>query len=269
MITKDASGATIGAAFGTAMGAGIVAYDAKLLSGGTELSCDIMRVTASLCCMGDAGGAGGLPIGATYATCIEGQLKGAGVLLGSELELRVGVKVGAAFQYVRIGYATVTGCKTTEAGISEFQAWGRMASKAGTTPVGLAEGRHTVSALRTAIASASGLTVTLGAFASTNRSVYVGNGWSCRQALAAMALGLGGYACETNDGGIIVNPLPSAATWTSSADAMTSLPVLDEGDLVVDGIAVTAPTEESEADAGATEEAAAGATGEAAADTVG
>ena len=244
MITKNSSGSNLSAAFASAIAGPIVNYQMKLYVGGSELACTIMRASIYLGCA-DEGGSG-VPVGATYAARLDADLYGLSTALsGEEVEVRVGVDVGSGtYEYVTIAKTSIITVRTNAAGVTSIQGFGRMVSKLGVSAIGLAAGRYAPSAIASAVNTACGVTVNIGAFPSTSITAYVDAGWTCRQAIASLALALGGFAYDGNDGTIIVSPLKSASTCSIPADAMTRLPDIDEANYTVDGVVVSVPADD-------------------------
>ena len=244
MITKNSSGSNISAAFVSAIAGPLVNYRMKLYVGGNELACSIMRASVYLGCA-DEGGSG-VPVGATYAARLDAELYGLSTALaGEEVEVRVGVDVGSGtYEYITVAKTSIITVRTNAAGVTSIQGFGRMVSKLGVSAIGLAAGRYAPSAIASAVNTACGVTVNIGAFPSTSITAYVDAGWTCRQAIASLALALGGFAYDGNDGTIIVSPLKSASTCSIPADSMTRLPDIDEANYTVDGVVVSVPADD-------------------------
>lgn len=244
MITKNSSGSNISAAFVSAIAGPLVNYRMKLYVSGSELACSIMRASVYLGCA-DEGGSG-VPVGATYAARLDAELYGLSTALaGEEVEVRVGVDVGSGtYEYITVAKTSIITVRTNAAGVTSIQGFGRMVSKLGVTAIGLSAGRYAPSAIASAVNTACGVTVDIGAFPSTSITAYVDAGWTCRQAIASLVLALGGYAYDTNDGKIAVAPLKSASTCSIPADSMTRLPDIDETNYTVDGVIVSVPADD-------------------------
>lgn len=247
MITKNSTGSNISAAFVSAIAGPLVNYRMKLYVSGSELACSIMRATVYLGCA-DEGGSG-VPVGATYAARLDADLYGLSTALtGEEVEVRVGVDVGSGtYEYVTVAKVSIITVRTNAAGVTSIQGFGRMVSKLGVSAIGLAAGRYAPSAIASAVNAACGVTVDIGAFPSTSITAYVDAGWTCRQAIASLALALGGFAYDTNDGKVAVAPLKSASTCSIPADSMTRLPDIDETNYTVDGVVVSVPADDGTA----------------------
>lgn len=236
MITTGSDGTPLSAAFATAVAQPIVSYDAQLWTEGSQLSCTIRRIALALGSTGDSSGSDGVQVGGCWSARMEASLHGCSAnVSGSELELRIGVDVGGSYEYVTVATVTVTSAQRSGDELA-ILAYGRIATWL-SVPLGLAEGDYAASALASSIAQASGTSVTLGSFASTTQTVHVLAGWTCRDALAALATRLGGFAAEDGDGSVHVVPLGGSPTF--AADNMRLLPLLAEADWEADGLTVT------------------------------
>lgn len=237
MITTDSAGAALTQAFADAASAAFVGYDLVLLDAGTQLDCGIKRLVLSMGTAADQGGE--LAIGSALSDRMDATLYGlASSIVGKELEVRVGVDVGGAYTYVTVAWLTVTSAKGAGQDLTAIKASGRIASVLADMPFPT-DGTLTAAQVASALTTATGVTVALGAFASTAISLDVSDGWTCRQALVALARALGGIAMETPDGGVAVQPIPTASTASVDPDAFRALPALSGEAALVDGITVT------------------------------
>lgn len=243
MITTNYAGNAFSAAFQAAAAQPMVGYTAKLYADGSALACDIMRLDLTLGSCADPQGDSDFAVGEVYTSYLEGTLYNvSGSLVGEELDVCIGVDVGSGvYEYAQVATVVVTSAKT-RAGVTAFQAAGKLAYEATNTPIGV-NGELSPSEVASAIATATGLTVTIGAFASTSTTVTIEDGMTCRAALGALAKRLGGYACETNTGGVAIVPFSGTATYTLDPGTSTKLPDVEEADFAVDGIAVQAQDE--------------------------
>ena len=223
VITTNYAGNAFSAAFQAAVAQPMVGYTAKLYYNGSALTCDIMRLDLTLGSCADPQGDSDFAVGEVYTSYLEGTLYNvSGSLVGKELDVCIGVDVGSGvYEYAQVATVVVTSAKT-RAGVTAFQAAGKLAYAATNTPIGV-NGELSPSEVASAIATAAGLTVTIGAFASTSTTVTIEDGMTCRAALGALAKRLGGYACETNTGGVAIVPFSGTATYTLDPD--TSRPV--------------------------------------------
>ena len=238
MITTQSDGRPISAGFVDAMAAGLVEYDMKLWANGAAVPCVVKSAKLSL----GAGLLGDMAtedfaIGQVLTTQLDAQLYDCPDLMGEELQVRVGVKVDGSYEYVTVATVTVSTSKEWK-GVTTVQAVGA-AGAALAAPAGLSDGYMGAGALATAIGAAAGLSVSLGAFASTSVQVQVAASMSCREALRALALGLGGFAAETPDGNVHVSPFDGTATYTMPSEFAVKAPDLQPEDYEADGLEVS------------------------------
>ena len=241
MLTLNSDGQAFSRAFVDAVTGPSPSYTAKLFLDGSELACDIMRLELT---MGDAGESmsadSGFQLGAVSSARMSATLLDCEAFLdGVELEVRIGVDTGSGYEYATVAHVTVSKVRGS-AGKVSIEAVGRIASVLAQEPLGLASGEVQPVNLAQAIASASGLDVQLGAFASTAIPVHVEDYYTCRDALEALASALGGFATELA-GGVLVSPYSLAATFAGDLDKVTALPQLAEEDFVIDGLVVVVP----------------------------
>ena len=241
MLTLNSDGQPFSQAFSDAMAQPSVGYDCKLFSQGEEVPCSIMRLALTLGDAGeDSGAESGYLLGSVSSTRMSATLLDCpSELTGAELEVRIGVDVGGSFEYATVAWATVTRARRS-GGKLAVEAAGRVTSLLGNVQLGSRECDMAASDLAAAIAAASGVPCSLGAFASTSVPVHVMSYWTCRDALGSLAGALGGFAVE-DGAGVAVHPIAGSATFSPPADAMTALPQLAEDDFTVDGLVVAVP----------------------------
>lgn len=241
MLTLNSDGQPFSQAFLDAVAGPSPEYTVKLFRNGSEVACDIMRLALTL---GDAGeGMGsdsGFQVGAVSTARVTATLLGCSQALErSELEVRVGVEVGGSYEFATVALVTVTKARASGEKLA-IEAAGRIAAVLAPEPLGLPDGMVQAPALASAIAQASGVAVTLGAFAQTAVPVRVESYYTCKDALEALAGALGGFAFESG-AGVAVEPLAASATFTARDDLMTLHPQLAEEDFTIDGLVVAVP----------------------------
>lgn len=238
MITTNSSGLPISQAFVDAVSAPVVGYSMRVFSGGADTGWNVMRATIDLGAGGSSdAGTEDLAIGGTYSSQVTLVIGGTPTgVPGTELEIRVGVDVGSSYEWVTVAHVTATSSREWM-GQTTIKATGPVASKMWAR-AGLSAGSATPSEVIAAIASASGVTVTLGPFSTTSTTVSVNTSMTCREALSALATRLGGYAAESNDGTVIVAPFSSSSTFALSEDVVPSRPDLAGSAYVCDGLTV-------------------------------
>ena len=241
MLTLNSDGQPFSQAFLDAVAGPSPEYTVKLFRGGSEVACDIMRLSLTLGDAGEGMGADtGFQIGAVSSARVTATLLGCSQALErSELEVRVGVEVGGSYEFATVALVTVTKARASGEKLA-IEAAGRIAAVLGPEPLGLPDGMVQAPELASAIASACGVTVELGAFAQTAVPVRVESYYTCKDALEALAGALGGFAFESG-AGVAVEPLAASATFTARDDLMTLHPQLAEEDFVIDGLVVAVP----------------------------
>lgn len=238
MITTNTDGQALSAAFVAAVAEPMVEYDLKLAISGAEVACTVKDAKLSL----GAGAVGDLATqdfatGDVLTTQFDANLYDAPTLMGETMEVRVGVDVGGSYEYVAVATVTVSTERVWN-GISTISAVGA-AGAAMAAPAGLSDGYMAPSALASAISSASGVTVTLGAFPSMFVQVATSASMNCRDALAALALNLGGFAAENPDGTVAVSPFSAQPTYTLPSEFVVQAPEVQPMDYDCDGIEVS------------------------------
>lgn len=239
MITVNSDGNPISQAFTDAVSQPMVAYDMALVRDGERVPWTIQRATLVLGAGSEGDSlAAGLPVGAVLSAQMDMALfEASDAKVGQELEVRIGVEVSeGAWEFVTVAWVTLTSCRTRN-GITSALAQGRIAAKMG-AQLGLAAGSATPAQVASAIQAATGVTVSIGAFGTTSTPVTVTDGMTCRDALQAVATRLGGFAAETNDGGVLVSPFASEVTYEMPQPYVLSQ--VEDGAYEVDGLTVEA-----------------------------
>lgn len=237
MITRNSSGAALSADFITAMEQPMVGFAMKLFVNGTELQTTIKSASLELGAGVASDDYSDLVLGEVYTSTFKADLYEGAPSIGDEVEVRVGVEVGNSYEYVTVAWVTVTTAKEWQ-GLTSVQAVGRVASKFN-TPAGLTTGVLTASNLAAALTTATGVTVTLGGFVSTDQNVDVTDTMTAKQALQALALRLGGYAAEDPDGGVTVSPYTPVGVYVIPTDFMTKAPELSQELYTFTGLEIT------------------------------
>lgn len=240
MITINSNGSAISSEFISAISDTMVSYDMALILNGERLPGTMGRMTLTLGSADDSGDSSAdMALGGVFSTMLEGQLIDcAASVIDKELEVRVGVEISeGVYEYVTVAYVTVIWARKADE-ITSIQAIGRIAAKMTAIPLGLSTGYVSASALASRIAAQSGMAVNIGAFRTKSQQVHVDAGWTCRRALQALALSLGGFAAEIN-GGVLVAPIPNAYTYDLSGDITRTVPQLADDLYTVDGLTVT------------------------------
>lgn len=237
MITTNTDGDPISQAFAAAMAEPSVMYSMKLFRNGSDLGAVIKRARLDLGAGQLSDDLGTFAACGVYQTQFSASLYDCPSILGDELEVRVGVLTGNAYEYVAVAYVTITE-ESVWKGVTDVRGVGRMGLMH--APHGLAEGDYQPAAIAAAIYAATGILVSIDARLTT-QSVHADAGGTCRDALESMCARLGAYACELGEG-VSVMPYSSTATGTIPTGHVTGKPEL--GALYeVDGITVEAGEE--------------------------
>lgn len=211
-------------------------FIAGLYRGSTEIAGYIRKVT---CCLG-ATGNDALLFGAVYAPYIEVVIDGKNTeIQGSELRLDISVALDDAwttYEPVQIGYFTALNVK---AGIRQttFTAYGRIQMLSGTFQ---APAVQSIAAVVSAFESQTGLDVLVDQAVDTSIVIEKSlQGLEMKKVLSVLAGVIGGYAAETNTGGVRLSPYKDAVTaQINVGNVSTEDPSGDDYDFEVTGIKV-------------------------------
>lgn len=233
MIGTNSDGLPISQAFEDAMEQPFVSYDMRLFSGGSDTGWGIKRARVDLGA-GTYDPSSDLVLGAVLANQMEAELYDvAADPVGTEVDVLVGVLAGASYEYVTVATLTVTKASTRR-GVTSISASGpisRMGCASGLSgdlpPLAVAEG----------LAEACGVGVSLGSFPSTSTTVHIDAGATCRDALGALALRLGGFAWESG-GSVVVSPYSGDATCAIPDSFIVRDPEIPDSDFTASGLAV-------------------------------
>lgn len=237
MITTNTDGNPISQAFADAMEQPSAMYSMKLYRNGTDLGAIIKGAKLDLGAGQSSDDLGTFAACGVYQTQFSASLYDCPSILGDELEVRVGVLTGNAYEYVAVAYVTITE-ESVWKGVTDVRGVGRMGLMH--APHGLAEGDYQPAAIAAAIYAATGILVSIDARLTT-QSVHADAGGTCRDALESMCARLGAFACELGEG-VSVMPYNSTVTGTIPTGHVTGRPEL--GTLYeVDGITVEAGEE--------------------------
>lgn len=237
MITVNSSGNPLSAAFISAVQQPSVGFDMRLYLNGADTGAGIKRARIDLGAGDDAQcDLSTFDPAQIMTTQFEADIYGASGLVGDELEVRIGVWTGSLYEYVTVAWATITD-ETEWQGIVSIRGKGRMGLMF--APHGLSDGDYSPASICTAISAATGVTVTVGAFQSS-QNVHIDAGGTCRDAIASMCARLGGYACELG-AGVSVLPYDSSITYAVPDSYITGRPEVSP-QYQVDGLTVRAGT---------------------------
>lgn len=238
MITVNTNGTAISAGFISALTSDNAEYQARLLDGSTELECAITRMTIT---KGSCGDTNGFTIGNVVGSTLVAEVKGlATSVKGKELKAQIGVKVGSAFEYVNLGFFTVSEAPQT-AYATTITAYGATITKTGdafTVPASqtLANIASSIASTASALAGRT-ITVSFGSGITTSDTITASmNNLTAYQALQILASCVGGYAIDTYDGNIKICRFSDTATLSRDTSTMRNLPLVDEDNFEINGV---------------------------------
>ena len=251
MINKNTNNQNISAGFVTALTADNTEYNARLFDGGTELDCAIVRITVT---KGSCGDINAFTVGNVVGSTLIAEVKGLSTQVkGKELTAQIGVKVNGSFEYVNLGYFTVSETQQT-AYSTTITAYGATITKTGNAFNAPATQTlaNIASSIATSVSALAGRTVnvTFGSEITTSKVITASMAnLTVYQALMILASVVGGYAIDTYDGNIKICRFSDTATLARDTSTMKNLPVVDELNFEVNGVLciVEEATEDTEA----------------------
>lgn len=226
-------------------------YRARILMDGSELECAITRLTIT---KGSCANEEAFTIGSVVGTMLTAEVKGLEESVkGRELEVQIGLLVNDAFEYVTMGYFTVSEAPQTVYAAT-ITAYGAVVTRTGSAFI--VPESQTLSnialSIATSVSALAGRTVTVSFDPSiiTSKMVTASlNGITVYQALQILASVCGGFATDTNDGNIRIRRFSTTPTLSRDTASMRSLPVTEEEDFEIKGVLCTVK-EESEDEEG-------------------
>ena len=209
-------------------------FRARFKLAGSVLDCSIVKVDCYKGACADSFGPGSM-----YVPYIKAVIKECSRELdGVELLYQIGLRVGEEYEYIDIGYFTVTDPKVTTSQI-EFKAVGRLA-KGNTEYVSLLSYPAAITDVIAEISAAIGVPVILRGLTGTGLLETIPDG-THRDALSTIAGCLGGFVSEDNAGNIVISAYGYGLTISANPDRSLSLPETWEKAYTVTGIKVTVP----------------------------
>ena len=184
-------------------------------------------------------------VGAVYSAFAEIVLDGRNTSLeGKELRLDVGVMTDEGtntYSDITLGHFTVLRPAATKYRTT-FTAVGRITSKLAVTEF-TAPATMTLANIASAITQLTGVTIAFAAGVDTSGLIEYPITGNCRDALTALAIAVGGYATETNVGGILIDRYNSSTSTASyGPDTMQALPEIGDYDFEITGVQAITPT---------------------------
>lgn len=220
--------------FGTAVRADNRDFLARLSVNGTPLNVDIAELTITKgSCGGDEFG-----VGSVFSSMLTAEVRGLATnIKGSDIQVEIGLMVNGAYEYITLGYFTVTNVENALSN-STITAYGHSVSKTGA--ILQMSGTQSIANIRNAISSASGVNVTIDTMTT---SYVVGadiNGLTVYEALQTVASLVGGYVIDCADGSIAIKKFSTTSTLSVDGNIMNEMPVIEEQDFTVTGAKITA-----------------------------
>ena len=226
MIKKDINGNNLSANYDTYVKADSRQWLAKLLVGGTELSCDIDYINIE---KGSCGGAM-FELGDVIGSSMNTQVRNLATdVKGVEIECQIGLWTGSSYEWVSVGIFKASEVKKTHYAtqitayssvISDTNVWFEYTA---------ISSFPTLLQVANQIATQTGRTITFDAGIDTslqmNKSL---NGMSIYQALQVLAICCGGYVINSADNNILVKQYDATQTATADAGMMVKLPEFAE-----------------------------------------
>lgn len=230
-----------GADFAEAVSRSSRRFRMKLYYGNTEVSGTIKSAKVHL----GSTGPKSFSIGAVYSAYAEIVLDGRNTELeGKELRLDAGILTDAGnntYVDITLGYFTALTPAATKYRTT-FTAVGRITSKLAVTEF-IAPSSQTLANIASAITRQTGVLISFAAGIDTSGMIEYPVTGNCRDALTSIAIASGGYAIETNTGGILVSRFSSNASSASyGPDTMQVLPEIADYDFEVTGVQAITPT---------------------------
>ena len=228
-------------AFAAAIGGTSRRFRARLRENGSTVSGELRRVTVH---MGSCGASSFAP-GAVFSSYAEITVAGAGQTFeGRALELQLGVQTaGGSYTYITLGHFTA-GRPAASVYETSFTAYGSI--DAYYTDTFEPPETQTIANIIAALQTQTGTTIVLRGLTAAGSITKDMTGLTCRQALAAVAGVLGGYATERNDGAVVIAKYSGTTTTSENGGRMTALPTFADSNTMVTGVTVTVPADGTE-----------------------
>lgn len=223
-------------------------FKAQLLYNGSEIDCSITSIYIH------KGACDDFAIGALFSSYIEADVSGLSMKLeNKEVELKIGVNTGSAYEYITIGKYTVYKPKSTTKTTS-FTAYGRISKLTGIPFV--EPETKTIGAILQKISTLSGLEIVTTGFNLTGEVSAAMVNMTCWEALACVVFLLGGFATETYDGKIKIHKFGINPQQAVPIDGgrMFSDPVVNDEDYDLTGVKVIVSAESEDEEGAIIEE---------------
>ena len=221
-------------------------FRAKIKRGSTEVPCNIVEIkTTKGACDEQT-----FAIGSVFSSSAEIAVSGLETaLLNEDITVQIGVLTSDGYDYIDYGKYTVIRAPKS-ASRTTLSAVGFISSKLN-VPLPDTTDTPTIQAVASAIATASGVSVTFVGFTGLTKTLpHALKGMTCRGALEIITFLVGGFATENNAGGIEIHKfsIPQSPTVFPQGRSLTE-PVRADEAFDMTGVKVIV-TEESEDDEG-------------------
>ncbi|MCC8075713.1 MAG: tail fiber domain-containing protein [Clostridiales bacterium] len=224
--------------FGEQMGSNARKLCARFLLNGETVEGEVKEVKVNKGACGDSA----FSVGNVYSSYITVTIDDCPTLLeNQELELQIGVELtDGTVEYCTVGFYTASDVATS-VGSTTFTGLGRLSSKCGGGYWSDNGWPQTVQSALDEIAEQIGVSIDASACDSTALALNIEtsmDGLLHREALMYIAGLLGGFATESSDGGIIIQPFTNEVTAEIDADRTTEMFEFSDYDFTVTGVEV-------------------------------
>lgn len=225
-------------AFAAQMGSNARKIAVRFLLDGTEVEGNIKEVTVNKGACGD----GEFTVGSVYSSYITATIDDCPTPLeNKELELQVGLELsGGTVEYCTVGFYTASDVATS-VGSTTFTGVGRLSAKFGGGYFSEKSWPQSVGNVLDEIAQQTGVSIDVSACDSGIVSMDIEtsmNGLLHREAVMYIAGLLGGFATESNTGGVVIKPFSSTAAVEMDSDRTTEMYEFSDYDYTVTGVTV-------------------------------
>ncbi|MCD8050577.1 MAG: hypothetical protein LUE89_02720, partial [Clostridiales bacterium] len=229
---------TTSAEFGEQMGSNARKLYARFLLNGETVEGEVKEVKVNKGACGDSA----FSVGNVYSSYITVTIDDCPTLLeNQELELQIGVELtDGTVEYCTVGFYTASDVATS-VGSTTFTGLGRLSSKCGSGYWSDNGWPQTVQSALDEIAEQTGVSIDASACDSTALALNIEtsmDGLLHREALMYIAGLLGGFATESSDGGIVIQPFTSDVMAEMDADRTTEMFEFSDYDFTVTGVEV-------------------------------
>lgn len=232
MITTNSSGSALSSAYATTIQADSRDFLSQLYIGNSQVDCSITKWTIT---KGSVGSDTEFSVGNIISSHFQAEVKELTQTVKNQLvEVRIGLMVGNAYEWVTIGKFYITDVKT-DIYTAKLEGYGRIVAK---SSGGFAEPTNrSLSEVARMLGVGMGCTVSFDSGITTSLVIAEPmNGITNYQALQILASVVGGYAIDTPDGNVKICKFSNTTTHSVDAGLMGSLPTVAEQDYQITGV---------------------------------